>query len=236
MKTYNYLYQKLCSKENLYLAFKKARKGKTKTKVVMEFEKNLDKEIEKLHNELFTKTYKPLHLKRFTIRDPKTRTIHASAFRDRVIHHGIVIILEPIYEGIFICDSFASRLNKGTHNAVKRFEYFMRKVSRNGKLVKNSYNNNSIQGYVFKADIKKYFDTVDHEILIKIIKEKFKDEDIIWLIKQVLSNFDSKINSRGMPLGNYTSQFFANVYLNKFDYFVKHALGQNITFVTLMIL
>jgi len=224
MKTYNNLYRELCSEENLFLAYRKARKGKSKKKSVLEFEKNLDYELRTLREELLSKTYMPKPLKRFIVRDPKTRTIHASAFRDRIVHHLIIFIIRPIFERIFIYDSFASRIGKGTHSAIKRFDYFKRKVSRNGKCVKNSRNNNSVEGYVLKADIKHYFDTIDHRILIDMIREKIKDEELIWLIKKVLENFDSSVIGKGMPLGNYTSQFFANVYLNKIDYFVKHEL------------
>jgi RNA-directed DNA polymerase len=224
MKTYNNLYKELCSEENILLAYKKAKKGKSKKKSVLEFERNLEYELQNLRQELSSKTYEPKPLKRFVVRDPKTRIIHASTFRDRIVHHLIVGAISPIFEKIFIFDSYASRIGKGTHSAIKRFDHFKRKVSRNGKLVKNSKNSNSVEGYVFKADIKHYFDTVDHEILIKIIKEKIKDEELIWLIGKILKNFDSPVKGAGMPLGNYTSQFFANVYLNKLDYLAKHEL------------
>ena len=224
MKTYKNLYKKLCSLENLNLAFRKAKKRKTKKYYVQEFEKNLEEELNKLHNELTTLTYEPKLLKRFIIRDPKTREIHASDFRDRVVYHALVNILEPIYEKIFIYDSYASRLGKGTHKAVERFDYFKRKVARNGKLIRKPNNKNSVIGYVFKADIKHYFETVDHDILLGILRRKVKDENVIQLVKKILDNFHTKIKSKGMPLGNLTSQFFANVYLNELDYFVKHKL------------
>ena len=122
-----------------------------------------------------------------------------------------------------ILNFFASRKNKGSHKAIERFESFVRKVSSNGGLIRNSFNNNSIQGYVLKADFKHYFDSVDHEILIEILMKKIADEDLINLIKIVLGNFEIS-KDKGMPLGNYTSQFFANVYLNELDYYVKHIL------------
>ena len=127
MKTYTKLYEKLCSKENLLKAYQKAKKGKSKKKGVIEFSKNLDYEINLLQKELLEYKYKPQELRKFIVRDPKTRKIHASAFRDRVIHHAIINILEPIYEKIFIYDSFASRKNKGAHRAVKRFDYFKKR-------------------------------------------------------------------------------------------------------------
>lgn len=224
MKTYTNLYNKLCSFENLYHAYIKARKNKTKKDYVIKFENNLKQELKTLKEELELLTYKPKPLKRFIIKDPKTRTIHSSNFRDRVIHHALVNILEPIFDKIFIYDSYANRIGKGALKALKRFDQFKRRISENGLLIKDALNNNQVKGYCFKADIKHYFDTVDHDILLKIIKRKIKDEKVIGLIKQILDNFTVKIENKGMPLGNLTSQFFANVYLNELDYFIKHEL------------
>lgn len=222
MKTYKNLYPRLCSFDNLQLAFRKARKGKTSKDYVGNFELNLQENLECLQKELANRTYFPSNLKKFIIRDPKTRTIHASIFRDRIVHHAIINILNPIYEKVFIYDSFASRKNKGSHKAIERFELFMKKVSSNGQLVKNSLSNNSIKGYVLKADFRHYFDSVSHEVLIGILRKKINDEDFMWLVRIVLSNFET--GGVGMPLGNYTSQFFANVYLNELDYYVKYIL------------
>ncbi len=224
MKTYKNLYEKVSSLENLERAFRKARRGKSKKQYVIAFENNLKNELQQLHNELTSFTYQPQQLKRFIVRDPKTRTIHASNFRDRVVYHALVNILEPIFEQSFIYDSYASRKGKGTHNALLRFDIFKRKVSRNGKLLHEHFDNNHIIGYAFKADIKKYFDTVDHEILMNIIGKKIQDKNVFWLIKRILNNFDTNIKGKGMPLGNLTSQFFANVYLTQLDYFVKYKL------------
>jgi len=224
MKTYNNLYDKLCSYDNLMKAFKKARKGKSKKWYVNRFENNLENNLLQLKYELETLTYYPKLLKRFIIRDPKTRVIHASHFRDRIVHHALCNVIEPIFDKTFIYDSYANRKRKGTHAGLKRFDYFKRKVSQNGKLVRNAKDNNMVVAYVLKADIKHYFDTVDHDILINIIKRKIKDESIIWLIQKILDNHDFKILNKGMPIGNLTSQFFANVYLNELDYFIKHKL------------
>jgi RNA-directed DNA polymerase len=224
MKTYNRLYEKICSLENLALAFKKARKGKSKKFYVLEFENSLEDNLLSLQKELLEETYKPKSLKSFIIRDPKTRKIHSSAFIDRIVHHAIVNLLESIFEKVFIYDSYASRKNKGTHEAVNRFKKFVKKVSKNGKLVKRALNNNMIEGYVLKADIKHYFEEVNRDILIEVIKKKIDDGRVINLIKKILENFNSNVSGKGMPLGNYTSQFFANVYLNELDYFVKHEL------------
>ena len=224
MKTHQRLFQKVHSTDNLILAFRKARKGKSKKKYVVNFESSLKNNLRALQYEIKTGIYRPHKLKKFVVRDPKTRTIHASIFRDRIVHHAIINILQPILEKTFIYDSFAGRKNKGTHQAVKRFEYFLRKASSNGRKISDPFNNNSIRGFVLKADIKHYFATMNQEILINILRKNVKDEDFIKLVKIVLENFDSEVKGRGVPLGNYTSQFFANVYLNRLDYFVKHRL------------
>lgn len=153
MKTHNNLFDKLCSLENLKLAFKRARKGKTKKWYVKEFEVNLEKELMKLKVELEMQSYKPKPLKGFVIRDPKTRIIYASAFRDRVIHHALCNLIEPIFERTFIYDTYANRKKKGVHAALKRYDKFKRKVSKNGKLVQNAKDKNMVVGYALKADI-----------------------------------------------------------------------------------
>ena len=210
---------------NLILAWRKARKGKTKRCYVKEFEKDMLGNLLLLHEELKNETYYPKPLKIFILRDPKTRKISKSDFRDRIVHHAIVNILEPIFDKIFIYDSCANRKGKGNLFALKRFDKFVRKVSRNGRITFNNFkDNNYVTGFCLKADIKHYFDTVDHEILIKIIKRKIKDNKTINLVKIIIDNFKSIIINKGMPLGNLTSQFFANIYLNELDQFVKHKL------------
>lgn len=178
MKRCGNLYTKLCSYENLELAFKRARKKKTKKQYVIDFEKNLKENLLKLRSELLFHSYIPKSLTNFIIRDPKTRKISKSHFRDRVVHHALHIILEPIFDKRFIDDSYANRIGKGTIKALQRFDSFKRKVS----------NNNTNHCYILKADIKKYFESVNHEILINIIKRKVKDNKVIWLIRKILAN------------------------------------------------
>jgi RNA-directed DNA polymerase len=206
------LWNSLCGYDNLYLAYKKARKHKTTKSYVVKFEKNLKDNLLLLRTELLLHCYSPKPLVNFTIRDPKTRKISKSDFRDRVIHHALCNVIEPIFEKLFIYDSYANRIGKGALKAVERFDYFKRKVSRN----------NTVSCYVLKADIRKYFDTVHHTVLLNTIKKKIKDPKIIWLILKIVNNCNS--SNKGMPLGNLTSQFFANVYLNELDQFVKHKL------------
>ena len=211
MKTYKNLYQELCSKENIALAFKKAQKRKSRKPYVIEFKDSLDKNLESLRLELLTETYHPRPLKTFIIKEPKTRKIRKSYFKDRIVHHAICNVLDPIFEKTFIYDSFANRKDKGNLNAIKRFDKFKQKVSKN----------NTRNCYVLKADIKHYFDEVNHNTLINILRKKVNDDKLISLISKVLKNHSDKV---GMPLGNQTSQFFANVYLNELDQFVKNKL------------
>ncbi|MBT3691480.1 hypothetical protein HOD75_04000 [archaeon] len=230
MKTYKNIYPKIYNMKNLILAYKRARKGKTKKLYVKEFEENLAYNIKILHNELKNQTYKPKLLKTFILRDPKTRKISKSDFRDRIVHHALINIIEPIFDKLFIYDSCANRIGKGNLFAIKRFEKFLRKISKNGK-IKGWFNNNQIKGYCLKADIKHYFQEINNNLLIKILQRKIKDNKTIQLIKKILSNQKIENNQlkiknyiKGMPLGNLTSQFFANLYLNELDYFIKHKL------------
>lgn len=224
MKTYKNLYVKLCSFENLKLAYKKARKGKSKKQYVKAFEENLEENLQKIKRELENQNYKPRELRRFILRDPKTRVIYASEFRDRVVHHALCNIIEPIFEKTFIHDSYANRKGKGTHAALKRLDQFKRKVTGNGQLVKKAKDNNMVTGYVLKADIKHYFDTVDHKVMLNLIKKKIKDEKALWVAQKILENHKCKILNKGMPIGNLTSQLFANIYLNGLDHFIKEEL------------
>jgi len=224
MKTFKNLYSKVYNLSNLILAWRKARKGKTKKEYVKEFEKATIKNLLELQNELKSQTYKPQPLKTFILRDPKTRKISKSAFRDRIVHHALVRVLEPIFDKTFIFDSCANRFGKGNLFAIKRFCKFIRKVSRNGE-TNGWFNNNQVKGYCLKADIRHYFQEVDHNILLNIISKRIKDRELIWLISQILNNnVSGNEKGKGMPLGNLTSQFFANVYLNELDYFVKYQL------------
>lgn len=214
MKTYNNLWNDLCSYKNLLFAFQKARKGKTKKDYVKEFEKEIKENLLQLRVDLLFHCYRPEKLQTFIIQDPKTRKISKSAFRDRVVHHAICNILEPIYEKIFIYDSYANRKGKGTLKGIERFDTFKRRVSRN----------NTLSCYILKADIKQYFETIDQNILINLLKKKIRDKGLLNLIQIILNNYEGKQKGKGMPLGNLTSQFLANVYLHELDIFVKQTL------------
>lgn len=180
----------------------------------MEFGKNLDENLYNLQRALIMKDYKHGRYESFYVRDPKLRHIHKAQVEDRVIHQVLVNILEPIFEPKFIFDSYASRKNKGTHRAVKRFQVFARKASKN-------YTRNC---FILKCDIKKYFDSIEHSILLRIIKRSIKNKDVIWLIEKIICSFEISLRC-GLPLGNSISQLFANIYLNELDQFIKRKLG-----------
>jgi retron-type reverse transcriptase len=209
MQTYRNLFTKLCEHDNLLLAFNKARARKNGKEYVQRFAKNLKEELCALQWELSTGIYRPGPLKTFTVRDPKTRKISASRFRDRVVHHAICNIIEPIFEPRFIYDCMANRKGKGTSRTLERADQAIRKVGN---------------GYALKADIRRYFDTVDHEVLLRILEKRIKDAELLDLVKVILGNHKTGQPGKGMPLGNLTSQFFANVYLAELDHYVKHEL------------
>ena len=178
MKTYKNLYYKIYKWENLILAYHKARKGKTKRDYVKFFEENLLENLQNLQFELITFTYEPRPQEHFILRDPKTRKISRSDFRDRIIHHAIVNIIGEIFEKGFIFDSCANQKGKGNLFSVNRFKKFQRKITKNL----------TSSGFCFKADIKQYFQEVNHEVLLKIIRKRIRDKEVIWLIQRIIKN------------------------------------------------
>lgn len=175
------LFNEAISFENLILAWKKARKGKTKKQYVIKFEENLFYNLMTLHHELKSQTYKPKPLQTFILRDPKTRKISKSDFRDRIVHHALCNVIEPIFDKTFINDSCANRKGRGNLFTIKRFDNFIKKTSKN----------NTRDCYVLKADITHYFEEINHQILLKIIKRKIRNNKLIWLIKQIINpNFE----------------------------------------------
>ncbi len=167
-----------------------------------------------LHYDLLYHRYQPGGYEAFNISDPKPRHIHKANVRDRLLHHAIYRQLYPFFDRTFIADSYSCRLGKGTHKALNRFHRFVRATSCNG----------TRSCWVLKGDIKRFFSSIDHSILIDSLKDYILDPKIIWLLKMVIGSFCSDRSSRGLPLGNLTSQLFANIYLNKFDQFIKHEI------------
>jgi len=201
--------------ENLFLAWDEFKNGKRKKFDVQQFEYNLEDNIFQLRQQLKAKTYCHSHYTSFYVNDPKLRHIHKACVRDRVLHHAVFRTLYPIFDRIFIFDSYSCRTGKGTHRAVNRLQKFARKVSKN----------NTEHCYILKLDIRKFFDSIDHGILISLIKKKISDENVIWLIEKIIKSF-SALPNKGLPLGNITSQLFANIYLNELDKFIKHELKE----------
>jgi len=210
---HNNIFARIIGLGNLFSAWKEFKKGKKNKPEVQEFEFNLEDNIFALSEELKNKTYQHSNYTSFYVRDPKLRHIHKAAVRDRVLHHAVFRILYPIFDQGFIYDSYSCRLGKGTHRAVARLEKFARILSDN-------YRRNI---FALKCDIRKFFDSVDQNILFALIQKKIKDDGALWLINKIIKSF-SKEQNKGLPLGNVTSQLFANIYLNEFDQFIKHKL------------
>jgi RNA-directed DNA polymerase len=207
-------YEEIISLKNLYEAWQEFLPGKKNKSDVAEFALNLSQNIFQLHFDLKNKTYKHGDYQAFNISDPKPRNIHKASVRDRLLHHAVYRILYPYFDRFFIFDSYSCRNFKGTHKALKRFEKFGRKVSKN----------NTKQCWILKGDIKKCFASVDQKIVIEILKKFINDPNVIWLMEKIISSFHSLEEFKGLPLGNLTSQLLVNVYLNKFDQFIKHRL------------
>lgn len=206
-----HLYHQIISIENLFQAWSEFRIGKKSKRDVQYFERNLEDNLFKLRAQLKTKSYRHSHYIAFNIYDPKFRHIHKASVLDRTVHHAIVSVIEPIFDKTFIYDSYSCRKDKGMHRAVQRLSIFVRKVSKN-------YEGSC---FILKLDIKKFFASVDHEILLECIRKRIEDEDLLWLIENILKSFSKDI---GIPIGNLTSQIFANIYLNELDKFIKQEL------------
>ncbi|HUD09385.1 MAG TPA: reverse transcriptase/maturase family protein [Patescibacteria group bacterium] len=208
-------YENLITIENLFQAYYEFKKGKKKRLDLQVFERNLEDNLFTLHKSLKDKTYQHGQYEDFYVSDPKRRHIHKASVSDRVLHHLLYKYLYDVFDSSFIYDSYSCRLNKGTHKGVKRLYQFTRKVSKN-------YTSDC---FALKCDIKQFFASVDHQTLVKLLEEKITDEDILSLLKEIISSFNAEIgNGKGIPLGNLTSQIFANIYMNKLDQFIKRNL------------
>lgn len=222
MKTHKGLFKKIISFENLLRAAKQAQRGKRMKQNVAKFNFGLEGELLKLQDELKAQTYQPGRYRHFYVHDPKKRLISAAPYRDRVVHHAFCNIVEPLFDKTFIEHSYACRVEKGTHRAIDKSQKFLQ-----------------ANRYVLQCDIQKYFPSIDHKILLKIIVRKIKDEKVLWLAELIVESVSglrlavfgerqepNTENREGIPIGNLTSQFFANLYLNELDYFVKFDLRE----------
>ena len=207
-------YDELFSLNNIFKAWGKFRRGKTGKNDVMNFELHLEDNLFYLYEDLRSGVYKHSSYKYFQIFDNKKRDIYKAEVRDRVVHQIIFDYLLLLFEPEFISDSYASRVNKGQYKAINTFRYFI-------KLVHSDYK----PCFVLKCDVRKYFDSIDQNTLLNLIKEKIVCEKTLEITKEIISSHVSSDLRKGVPLGNITSQIFANIYLNALDKYIKKKLG-----------
>ena len=236
--SYSYPHNSCFSFQNLLKAYYQCRKSKRFKSSAARFEFSFEKELFQLSQQLQNHAWKPLPSTTFVVTEPKIREIFAADFRDRVVHHLLYNYLVPIWEPKFIFDSYACRKGKGTHKAsIKRLPEFLKKITDNDRE----------SAFCFQADVKSFFTSINHNILFDLIQKHIRNPDILWLIKAIIyhdptenpirrgqaSLFDQVPldkslfhvpKNQGLPIGNITSQFFANVYLNELDQFAKHQL------------
>ena len=203
--------------ENLLMAWTEFVKGKKSKPDIQQFKLNLMDNIFALHSDLINHTYNHGGYQAFKVYDPKPRNIHKASVRDRLVHHAVYRVLYPFFDKTFIDGSFSCRNKKGTYKALEKFQRYFYKVSQN----------NTRTCYCLKMDIRKFFANIDHKILLKILRQYIEDDETIWLLENIINSFHSNERGIGLPLGNLTSQLFVNVYMNRFDQFVKHKLKED---------
>lgn len=211
-KTFTNLYPAIHDFENLFNAYLKARRNKRYRSEALQFTANLEENLIQIQNELIYHTYKTGRYREFYVYEPKKRLIMALPFKDRVVQHALCNVIEPIFEARFIFDSYACRVGKGTHAGANRVTHFLRVAKRRWDDV-----------YCLKADIKQYFPSINHNILKTIIRRRIRCKETLWLIEEIIDSTADygDVNPVGIPIGNLTSQLFANVYLNELDQYVK---------------
>jgi RNA-directed DNA polymerase len=219
------MYDLLCSWENLREAHRKAARGKRGKSPAAAFEVRLADNLLALQSELASLTYRPGAYHSFYIHEPKRRLISAAPFRDRVVHHALCNVIEPVFERSFIADSYANRVGKGTHRALDRAQGLTQRFR-----------------YVLQCDVRQFFPSIDHSVLRGTLAHKLKDAQVLWLVDRILESGAGVLSEeyamvyfpgddlfavnrpRGLPIGNLTSQFWANCYMNPFDHFVQREL------------
>lgn len=207
------IYDEVTSLPGLFSAWNEFRKGKERKLDVQQFFLDLEANIISLYRIIRSGLYKHSNYISFFICDPKLRNIHKAEVTDRVLHHSIVRNIEPFFEKSFIFDSYSSRDGKGTHRAIKRLKNFCLTLTKN----------KTRTAWALKCDVKKFFDSIDHEILLSLVRKKVKDAKLMDIIEEIVRSYN-KEPGKGIPLGNLTSQLFSNVYLSQFDHFVKREL------------
>lgn len=207
MKRVGNLYETVCSLENLKLADEKARKGKLRSHGVLKHDKNRDENILKLREALLSQTFRTSKYEVFTIWEPKEREIYRLPyFPDRIVHHAVMNVLEPIWVSIFTEDTYSCIKNKGIHAAAKKVRKALREDPQGTK-------------YCLKLDVRKFYPSINHDVLKEIVRRKIKDKKLLWLLDEIIDS------AEGVPIGNYLSQYFANLYLAYFDHWIKEVKG-----------
>ncbi len=206
MKRIGNLYTQICSIENLRLADSIARKGKAKQPGIIAHDKEREDNIERLHKSLMNKTYRTSEYTTFTIHEPKERLIfRLPYYPDRITHHAVMNVLEPLFVSTFTADTYSCIKGRGIHGAVRA--------------VKMALRDKQGTAYCLKLDVRKFYPNVDHNVLKELLRRKIKDQDLLWLLDEIIDSTD------GLPIGNYLSQYFANFYLTYFDHWLKEQMN-----------
>lgn len=216
-------FEKITGFPNLYKAYKEAARAKHARASVLRHDLHAESILLKLQWELQSGHYRHGKYNRFTITDPKPREVNAAPFTDRIVHHAIVRQIEPLFDNSFIYDSYACRRGKGTHAAARRLQYFLRSALAKDEPL-----------YILRADITKFFASIDHAVMKQLLLKRVKDEKTLTLLGTIIDSYRTLAGpgvlplsrSYGLPIGNLTSQLFANIYLNELDQFVKHGLHE----------
>jgi len=216
-KTFPSLWQDIIAFERLVFAWERTAKGRRRQRDVISFRANLEPNLIEIQESLIHRTYRTGPYHRFFVYEPKKREIASLPLKDRVVQHALVSVIEPIFEARFIDRSFACRVGKGAHLGADVVQGYIREVRRNHGTV-----------FALKADISKYFPSVCHDVLKRIVARKIACQDTLWLINAIMDSAADAdaLMPRGIPIGNLTSQMFANIYLNELDLFVKHPLRE----------
>ena len=209
MKRYGNLFSKIVDLDNIALAHKNAKKGKNHYVEVQEVEKDPERYIKEIHDMLVNKTFTTSKYKTKLIHEPKKRTIYKLPyFPDRIVHHMVMNIIQPIWDNVFIYDLYSAIPGKGLHAGVLKLRRFLKDIENTQ--------------YCLKFDIKRFYPSVNHDIMFELVKRKIKCNDTLWLLEDIIRSPNGNTN---LPIGNYLSQYFSNIYLNWFDHWVKEEKG-----------
>ena len=209
MKRHGNLFCRITDIQNIALAHALAKRGKSRYSEVRMVDKDPDRYLKTIQNSLIERTYSTSAYTTKNIYEPKERLIYKLPyFPDRIVHHAVMNVIQPIWDKIFIYDLYSAIPGKGLHRGSYRVRQFLRDTDNTQ--------------YCLKFDIQKYYPSVDHEILFDLIKKKIKCQDTLWLLQEIITSVDGNKN---IPIGNYLSQYFGNIYLNWFDHWIKEDLG-----------